>query len=447
MKKDFILIVNFIFLTISIIGCLPNREPTAPTEIQRPQALYIEPEEGKLIVPITTSILMYFSEPMDPSTFNGRFKLYDIDSNFIEGNFIQKDSIIQFIPKTTLKKSTIYYGELRGRVRDVNRNSITKDNNPVWDDTTLLLKNWFYTEGNYSDGGFYDVYLRDKKDGKIISFKRVDSTFYLVENLSAPDGFNVSSDGKYLVIANTTKNQVQVVSTNNGNILANFDVAQNPITVKTFNNFAYILSVNGRAITKINLLTLQIEKVINLNFYPGKLEVSRDQTKLYTLDQSTRDLVIINSENGTIIKRVRSAVTNLVVGEIKFNSAKDKLYVCDSKGRKVKIYDENGNFINDFAVFDVGIEPIDLYFLNNKIHIVAGNSIFFFDEETGNREYLLSYSIPVKSTCIIPSGDLMYVVLTSSVQILDYRTKFLLKTINLNSSGISTILVNPFKSN
>jgi hypothetical protein len=447
MKKKINLLVIFLILSISIIGCLPNREPTAPTEIQRPQALLIEPQEGKLIVPINANILLYFSEPMDPNTFNGRFKLYDIDSNFVEGNFIQRDSIIQFVPKTSLKKSTIYYAELRGRVRDVNRNSIIKDNNPVWDNTTLLLKTWFYTEGNYSDGGFYDVYLRDKKEGKIISFKKVDSTVYLVEKLSAPDGFNISSDGKYLVIANTSKNQIQIASTSNGNVVANFDVAQNPVNIKTIENYAYVLSVNGRAISKINLSTLQIEKVINLSFYPGKLEISQDQSKIYTLDQSNRDLVIINSDNGTIIKRVRSAVTNLVVGEIKFNSTKDKLYVCDSKGRKVKVYDENGNFIKDFTTFSTGVEPIDIYFHNNKILVVAGNSVYFFDEATGNKEYQLNYQVPVKSVCLIPTGELIYVVLTSSVQILDNDKKFVLKTINLNSSGINTILVNPIKSN
>ncbi|PJA96195.1 MAG: hypothetical protein CO129_07865, partial [Ignavibacteriales bacterium CG_4_9_14_3_um_filter_34_10] len=170
----FLFVLTNIIL-IFITGCTKDREPTAPNEIQRPKSLFITPSAGKLAVSKNEKIKMIFDEQMDLSTFPGHFTLKDLQGNNIDGSFSKDDSTVIFSPFSALSKSSFYFAELRGRVRDVNRNSIELNNEAILNDTTLLLSTWLYTEGDYSNGGFYNVYVRDKKDGQIIFLSNLDS--------------------------------------------------------------------------------------------------------------------------------------------------------------------------------------------------------------------------------------------------------------------------------
>lgn len=438
-----------IFLLVIILsifnGCTEDREPTAPTEIERPKAFAIIPLEGDLAVPINSKINLIFDEPMDVSTFPGHFYLRDIDGNKIDGSFSSQDSIVIFNPVSPLSKAKLYFAELRGRVRDLNRNSIQLNNEPILDDTTLLMNTWFYTEGDYSDGGFYNIYVRDKKDGRIVYLKELDSITIPINNLNNPEGMILSADGNYLIISNTNKNEVIIASAQNGTLLNTIPVANNPVSCAAFGNYAYVVSVNGKSISKINLSTQTLENNFTLTFFPGKLAVSKEGNILYTFDQVTRDLVLINSSTGSIIKRIRNAITNIVVGEVRVDMETGKVYICDSKSRKIKVTDSEGTSIQDYFLFDSGVEPIDIIFNDNHLFAIAGNSVYKFDKTSASLLNTLTFPTNVKSLCVVPSGELIYLTLATTVVILDYYTSYKLKELDLISTGINTIISNTKK--
>ena len=441
-SKYFIKLFLFLLSSIILFQCTKDREPTAPTEIERPQIYGMIPREGELSVSLNINIQMIFNEPMDVSTFPGHFLLKDINNEIVNGEFSSMDSIVIFKPSKQLKKSNFYFAELRGRVRDINRNSIQVNNEPVFDDTTLLMSTWFYTEGDYSDGGYFNIYIRDKKEGRIIFLKNLDSVLYPITNLTSPDGIALSSDGNLLIISNTGKNEIVIAAANNGNILNRLTVAANPVSIVTYNDYAYIISINGKAISKINLNSYTLENTLPLNFYPAKLAISKNGETLYTFDQVTRDLVLINSNNGSIKKRIRNIVTNIVSGELRVDYDTGNLFICDTKGRKIKVTDPDGNNVQEFLTFSTGVEPIDIIFWKDFAFVVAGNSVYKYNKFNSSLVNKISFDTGVKSLCVVPTGELIYITLATKVAILDNDTFRPLKTIDLVSTGINTVLSN-----
>lgn len=442
--KSWALVLAILILNL-FLGCTKDREPTAPTEIQRPKPFMIEPTAGKLVIPLNETVKIVFNEPMDVSTFPGHFFVKDFNGNTIDGSYSVNDSIVIFTPHAALTKSNFYFAELRGRIRDQNRNSIEFNNEPILDDTTLLMNSWFYTEGDYAKGGFYNIYVRDKKDGRIVFLVNLDSAVTSINSLSTPEGLAISENGDYLIIANTNKNEIIIASALNGAIIKNISVASNPTSCLSFGNYAYVLSVNGKAISKINLETRTLEKSFTLNFFPAKLAISADGNILYTYDQVTRDLVLINSSDGSLIKRVRNAISTIVVGEIRVDRVTANVFLCDSKGRKVKVTDSQGNSVHDYVTFGPGIEPIDISFFGDNAYVLAGNSFYKYEKSSGALLNTLTFTSSVKSLSIVPSGDIIYITLATKVVILDYATLRELKEIDLISTGINTILSNSKK--
>jgi len=449
MKGSFIKYLSRILILITSLlsfTCTPDREPTAPTEIQRPKPLGILPEAGTLAFPTDSTVNMVFDEPMNLSTFPRRFVLKDYKGDSVNGSFLSKDSVVIFKPLNPLKYATLYFAELRGRVRDANNNSIELNNEPILDDTTLLLNTWFYTEGEYSKNGYFTVYVRDKKDGKIVFIKDLVNPETKVLSLTSPDGLTIDPESNFLIISNTGKNEVILASPVDGTIIKKFTVPSNPVSAIVQGNTAYILSVNGRAISKINLTNQTIEQTFNLNFFPGKLAVSPDNSILYTFDQQTRDLVLINSNDGRIIKRIRNMVTSLVVGELKLDNASGNVYVCDSRGKKIKVLDAQGNNVSDYITF-TNLEPLDLVFKENEILVIAGGTLYKCDKATGEIIKSIQFPTNIKSLCVIPTGEIIYLTLATTVVLVDYRTFTQLKEIDLISSGIYTIISSTKKFN
>ena len=426
--------------TILFFSCTEDRSPTAPVEIDRPELDGIQPTEGTLIYPVMESLKVVFNEKMNPETFANHFILKDYFGNSAEVELMQQDSVIIFTPKTALQKSTIYFAELRGRVRDANNNSIGIGGEPVLDDTTLLGSTWFYTEGDYSDGGFYPIFLRDKKEGSVRIFNYVDSIVTVSSGFTAPEGMASSEDGQFIVLSNTGKNEVNILNTVTGNSEANFTVPANPSSVVVSGDYAYCICVNGKALCKINIPNKGLEATYPLSFFPGKLAVSDDGSILYTLDQVTRDLYLLNSSDGSIIKKISAVVDKLVSGEIVVDKITGDLFICDSKGYKIKTVDRDGNTVNTVATFPTNIEPAEVAFDNDFYFAASGNSVYKFSRSDNSGVDTIYFDTKAKSFSLIPSNELMYVSLATSIVIIDVKTLTVLKEMDLGSSGIETII-------
>ena len=440
-----IILAGIGIIVLAFAGCMRNREPSEPTPITRPKVYSTTPANGQLKLPLDTKIKVLFTEKMDLNSFGNRLILEDYAGNTVDGTYSSVDTSIIFSPLQPLNTSTYYRIILKGRVRDIYENSIEYDSRAVLDDTTIIVSNWFYTMGKYSDNGYYHIYVRDRQKGSIYTYSYLDSLTATTSSFSAPLGMNISTDGSYILVSNTGKNEIDFVSTSSGNIEQTLSVPQNPSTIVVNDKYAYVVSDYGKAITKINVSTKSIEAQIKLNFYPGKLAISPDGKTLYTLDQVSKDLVLVDAGSGNVIKRVSNAYQKIVLGSIRTEESSNKLYICDSKGDQVESMDENGNSLSVVASFPSGIEPLDIQFDDSYAYVSAGNSIYKFDKQSFSPVDTLTFDENVKSLTIIPSKDLLYAVSINSVIVVDLNSFHVLRNLGLTSTGIEGIVSSPIK--
>lgn len=439
------LLIGISTFMLAYTGCMRNREPTEPTPIARPKANATSPASGTLKIPLDTKITVSFTEAMDINTFANHFYVEDYTGKKVDGTLSSVDTNIVFTSLQPLEGSTLYRVILKGRVRDIYENSIEYNSRAILDDTTTIISNWFYTVGKYSENGYYHIFVRDRQKGSIYTYSYLDSLASTVGQFNAPLGMNVSSDGSYLIVSNTGNNEIDLVSTSSGQTDQKISVPQNPSTIVVSGDYAYVVSDYGKAITKINIPSKAIDKELNLNFYPGKLAVSGDGKILYTLDQVTRDLVLVDASTGNEIKRVSNGFQKIVQGEIRYEGGSDQLYICDAKGNQVLKADKNGNSIITAITFPTGIEPSDIQFDDSFVYVSAGSSIYKYDKQSFVAVDTLSFAENVKSLTIIPTKDLLYAVSINSVIVVDLNSFHVLRNIGLTSTGIEGIVCSPIK--
>ncbi len=445
MKRNHIrVLLPLAVLALLQTGC-PNREPVTPIEITRPKAKAIIPAAGSLAVPQNTAIQFQFTEPMNLASFTGRVVLKSLTGAPLPGTCTQVDSTVFFQPDAPLDKATIYTVELRGGIRDAHMNTIEVDAGGAFADSIIVASSWFFSAGDYSIGGFNPLYLRDRKEGSLRRFTRLDSLTGSLSGFSAPEDAVVTPDGRYVAVANTGKNEVGFVHSSTLTLEKTVAVAANPSQVEVAGNYLYVVSVNGKAISKINLQTLALDAKYITTFYPGKLAVSTDGAVLFTLDQSKRDLVLINAGNGTTIKTLPAVVEKLILGELRTDPYSGGLYICDAKGLRVKRTDAGGAAPQTLYTFSSGSEPVDIAFSAAHHFVSAGKSLYKFDAATGALLASRAFPTACKSVTAAPTGDVIFVTLATSVAILDVQSLSLLSEVTLASSGIESIIVNPIK--
>ncbi len=427
-------------------GC-PNREPVMPIEITRPKEKAVLPAAGTLAVPQDAAIQFQFTEPMSLASFTGRVVLKSLAGDPLPGTCSQVDSTVLFKPDMPLDKATIYTVELRGGIRDRQMNTIEVDGSGAFADSVVVASTWFFSAGDYSIGGFNPLYLRDRKEGSLRRFTRLDSLTGSVNAFTAPEDAAVTPDGRYVALANTGKNEVVFIDASSMTVVKSIAVAANPSQVEAAGDYLYVISVNGKAISRIHLPTLALDSKFTTSFYPGKLALSPDGAILYTLDQSKRDLLIINTSTGATLKSLPAVVDKLILGELRTDPRSGALYICDAKGLKVKRTDATGAAPQTLYTFSSGSEPVDIAVTSDYHFVAAGKSLYKFDAAAGTLLASRAFATACKSVTAAPTGDVLFVTLATSVAILDSRSLSLLSEVALASSGIESIIVNPVKFN
>lgn len=423
-------------------GCLPNREPTAPTEIDRPVFQSLSPKSGAMAVVTGSTVKMLFNERMDPESFQGQFVLRDAKGVSVSGAFAILDTAVTFSPATPLAEASLYYAVLRGRVRDAQRSSISLNlgGEPILDDTTLIDSAWFYTEGNYSKSGFYRVYVRDRQSGSVRVFGNLDEPIAQPGGFTAPEGMALSSDGKWLFVSSTNSDSVAVINALQNTISKMLSVGAYPSAMTSIGNYVYVICINGSMLVKINASTQSIDKTFNLGFFPGQLAVSQDGGTLYTIDQVTRDLVLINASDGVVAKRVPNGATQVVKGELNMHPASGRVFVCDALGHKVMTFAPNATAFQTVQTFTNSVEPLMAAFDASSYFIAAGKTIYRYDLNSNVLIGSISFTGTVKSVAVLPSYDLLYATVNSNVAIVDIGTMTGLREIGLPSSGIESVI-------
>ena len=440
-----LVLLGIVGFMLVFYGCMKNRMPGEPTPVDRPQVNNSNPPNAQLIFPVNSLIKLYFTEKMDLNTMPNRFIVQDINGDSLTGSYSRSDTAVVFTPEESLNKSTVYRIILKGRVRDIYENSIQFNSRAILDDTTVILSHWFYTEGAYSENGFNHIYVRDRSQNNIYVYSYLDSLISTIPSLSAPQGMTVSPDGSYLLVSNTGKNELDFINSSTFQVDNKVSLPQNPSSIITNSNYAYVVSDYGKAITKIDIQSKSIDKTFSENFYPGKITVSTDGSTLFTFDQLKLDLVAINSDDGTVLRTLNNAVTQLVSGNIAFDKSTQKLYICDTKGNQLMYTNVNLSSLNVAYTFPTGSGPNDVCFDDNYVYVAAGNSLYKLDKKDYSFIAELDFSNTVKSLMIVPTGDVMYAVLPGSIDVVDVNSFFLLKEIDLTTSGIEGVISSPNK--
>ncbi len=427
-------------------GCVKDREPTAPSPLTRPEITANSlPSNAELNVPVTSGVQVYFTEKMDVTTLPNRYILQNFNGDVIPGTYSVRDTAAIFTPTQPLAQASIYKATIKGRVRDIFRNSISLDGYPVYNDTVVIFSNWFYTAGKYSENGFNRLYTADKSNIYVIG--NLDSVVAAIPYSPAIlSGFAVTKTGSYLLTSIEAKNRVDFISLNTNKVEKSITVSANPQSIVTGTDYAYVACVNGQAIEKINIASKSVEKTLALSFFPGKIALSSDGLTLFTLDQVTKDLVIIDAANGTIKNRVKNAYTLPATGELVCDDA-NRLLICDAKGGKLSV-STAGQSYTDLTTaysFPAKVSPVNSVFDDSCIYVAAGSAIYKLNKQTFAFKNQLSLSLAVKSVSILPSKDLLIAITSASCMIIDLNSFTIVKEIQPGGSNLQFLISSPQK--
>ncbi len=278
----------FIILSLVIVflrqGCMPDRMPPAPVEIDRPQFLGFAPQDsGALNVPLTDPVIMFFNEEMDLTTFPDNFELTSV-SGAIAGTFAKPDSnkrVVIFTPSEPMHPAEVYQATVHGGVKDIHGNSMIS---PIKEDEPQTT--WFFTTGKYAEGGFPHVFVTDKVFGdRVYLIGNLNQYLQLFEGVvSTSSRLRVTPDGSKLLVSNTEINgTVTVLDPATLQVSTTVSVGRGPDDIFVTNSQAFVVNKSERSISIIDLNSLQVTSTITFDdgFRPRDLVYSQPTNKIF----------------------------------------------------------------------------------------------------------------------------------------------------------------------
>lgn len=193
-----------------LVSCPLDRMPPAPVEFNRPQFVHFGTSvDGGFAVPVDHNVSMIFNEPMDLQTFQNGFTLTAYDDN-VDGTFssetvtdtqqvtpdstaIVEQNRVVFDPISDLKPGRLYTAKVNFLVRDANDNEITLDS--TWTSSTQ-----FFTSGDYSQNGYYQLALIDGRNNAVMTVDGFQVRSDSVGGLSSPKDIVSIGDGANAIV-------------------------------------------------------------------------------------------------------------------------------------------------------------------------------------------------------------------------------------------------------
>ena len=316
---------------VALGGCEPDRLPTAPTEVDRPVldlASPLAPTPQALYVDLETSVVLRFSEPMDPTTFEGHFLVRRPDGTPEAGTFTAEGTAVRFTPAQPLQPATRYRVELRGRVKDANGNSIERNGTVVLDDTTLIYRDWLFTEGAYVSPTVQRLFVLDRR-GRLWPIDSLQTARETVtEGLgNAPRG--VVMAGSRAAAINPSGREVVFYDVVTGVLAARAPIAAGAEFLDASGGTVYTVHPGGKQISVIDAASAAVTRTISLPFFPGEIALSPDGARLYTINQVTGDLVTIDAVSGAVAATLPALIRPPLAGTISVHPTTGRVYVAD----------------------------------------------------------------------------------------------------------------------
>ena len=371
MYKNYLKILLIIGLELILVSCIPDRMPTAPTEIERPVFVQFEIGSSNIDVPLNNQIRIYFNEAMDLGSFPDNFKVEGV-SGEIEGTFSYgtADTIVVFTPSGDYKPAEYYEITLTGGVRDIHGNS---EASPIEED--VPQQGWFFTSGEYSANGFPYIFVRDKSNknaiyraGDLNTYKDETTLPGAIDYQVSPMEVEKNTDNLFVVNLKTTTGLVTVINPSTFSIVKEIPVGLGPTNIDFSSQKAFVtnLSEKSFSVIDINSLTTETTYLFPDGFRPKDISYSNMQNALYFYSSVNSDIKKVNINDFNDAKIFPSGLTTRPT-DIEITSDGRYLYMIGTNSNVLSIIDlttEIPELINlEYQYLVDGVMGTDYYYL------------------------------------------------------------------------------------
>lgn len=441
------IITTFFLIAVSSIiffGCIPDRMPTAPVEIDRPEFVQFDIGASNLNLALNNQIKMYFNEPMDLNSFPDNMIVESV-SGRIEGSFSygESDTIVIYVPTTNYQPAEYYQVTLNGGVRDINRNSMVSPK-----DEDVPFTNWFFTSGDYSNNGFPYVFVRDKSNRNMIYKVGELNTYLDSVLLPAPDDYQTSSievdpnsDRLFVVNLRTSEGLVTVINPQDFSIIDQLPVGLGPTNIEFANQKAYVTNTSEKSFSVIDLNSLSTEStfVFPDGFRPKDVVYSVLKSSLYFYNSTNFDLKVVNENDFNDSHIISSGLTTKPT-DIEITKDGKYLYILGTNSSIISIVDVESE---TSTPLDFGYQYLTDGTMGSEYYFAAyyrgtgGDNIggvLKIDVNTQSIAGQLEWEYQVDQLKLTASEELIYAVtpVDSTVQVIETKTMH-----NITSAKVS----------
>jgi hypothetical protein len=429
--------IGFFWIFISAIifySCIPDRMPSAPTEIERPGFALLELGESNLNYALNHQIKMYFNEPMDLNSFPANVVVESV-SGKIEGAFSygESDTIIIFTPITNYKPAEYYTVSLKGGVRDKHGNSMISPN-----EEDVPITGWFFTSGEYSNSGFPFTFIRDKSNRNKI-YRVGDLNVFLdslilsgsIDYQTSALEIEPNSDKLFIVNLKLTDGQVTIVDPNTFTVVNQLPVGLGPTNIEFSNQKGYVTNSSAKSFSVIDLNSLTTESTFIFPdaFRPKDVSFSSLKNKLYFYNTTNSELKVVSASDFNDSHLVPSGLSTKPT-DIEISKNGRYIYLLGTNSSIISVFDVESE---TSTILDLGYQYLTDGIMGTNFYYVAYyrgtggddiGGILKIDINTNTIVGHLEWEYQVDQLKLTSAEELLYAVtpIDSTVQVIETKT-------------------------
>lgn len=456
--KSFLLNLIFICLFIILNNCMPDRTPPAPVEFERPEFFEFDSAiDSSFAVSLNAPIKIIFNEEMNLSTFKEGFTLLNRDNQEVFGTFSQesfKDTIkitddssavtnksrIIFNPSANLTESELYNVEINFLLRD-NSGTGYLLGNQITLDTTWSASTYFFTEGGYSQNGFYQLaVLEDRSDAILIydNFTDISDSTGGLDNPISIISIGEGNNAYVLVSERTTSSTVALYSVSQKQIIDHIPVGVGADQLISDGNSVYCALTSEEAITKINNIGSNNDTIRHIfhDFKVRNIAVGNDYLFVTSDDRSNPGEVRILSKNDLS----QISVIDTLLTDRRSGSAtvlNNYLFVTEDGSNIVGIWDFQNNVLEKRIALPTGRNQalVSGSFSNEGFALIGNSSgwIYKIDANTLNiTDSIHASTSEITDLSLVPGNKIVLAAIPDEKKVLVLSVKSLKKLYSIN---------------
>lgn len=192
---------------------------------------------------------------------------------------------------------------------------------------------------------------------------------YALSQPSIPIDINSTPDDKFLLVTNSAKTFVNVISLADERVIRQIELTTpaEEIIVDKYRNKAYISSSGASLFYVIDLNTMSLVQKVRVKGMCQKFTLSDDGSKLFYFNKITNDIWVIELDNDYVIKNVGNFPN---VSKIEY--AKGKIYLTSRVRSKLAIVDYVT--LSLIKEMDVETKPIDMLVYRNNLYVLSAQN-------------------------------------------------------------------------